>query len=89
LKIAFDENIPMAMVRVFQTFAGERQFQKASTNLTIQSAADYTPKPGDRDYVKGSDVPWVRRLAAAGGKVVISGNTDMMWKPHERLAFLK
>ena len=28
MKIAFDENVPPAMVRVFQTFASEKQLQK-------------------------------------------------------------
>jgi len=89
VKIAFDENIPIAMVKVFKAFAGEKQFQKISTNLSIESAKDYTPKPGDADYMPGNDAPWICRFAAAGGKVVISGNTDMMWKPHERLALLE
>jgi len=58
-------------------------------DLTIESAADYAPKPGDADYVKKSDVPWLRRFAAAGGKVVISGNTRMKKVPHERLALIE
>jgi hypothetical protein len=51
VKIAFDENIPMAMVRVFQTFATEKQLKKLTGNFTIESAKDYTPKPQDHDYL--------------------------------------
>ena len=76
MKIAFDENVPIAMVRVFQTFASERQLRKLSGSFEIKSAADYTPRPGDPDYVPRSDVPWLKRFAADGGKVIISGNTE-------------
>jgi hypothetical protein len=31
-------------------------------------------------------VPWLKRFAADGGKVVISGDTKMKSVPHERLA---
>jgi hypothetical protein len=71
LKVAFDENIPIALVRVFKQFANERQF-RFLTGLTIESAHDYTPVPGDADYQKNSDVPWVKRFAAAGGRVIIT-----------------
>jgi hypothetical protein len=77
------------MVRVFQTFATERQLRKLSGNFEIKSAADYTPRPGDHDYVPKSDVPWLKRFAADGGKVVISGNTEMRYVPHERLALIE
>lgn len=86
MKIAFDENIPIGMVRVFQTLARERQLRRAMGNFTIVSAAEYTPRPKDQDYVKGDDVPWLTRFARDGGKVVISGDRDMLDTPHERLA---
>jgi hypothetical protein len=89
LKIAFDENVPIALVRVFQTFASERQLRKISGNFEIRSAIDYTPRPGEPDHVPGSDVPWLKRFAADGGKVVISGNTEMKYVPHERLALIE
>lgn len=89
MKIAFDENIPIAMVRVFQTFANERQLKKLIGDFEIKSAADYTPKPGDLDYIPKSDVPWLKRFATDGGKVVISGDTDMKYEPHERLALIE
>ena len=88
MKVAFDENIPIAMVRVFHTFANEHQLRKLAGNVTIRSASDYTPKLGDHDYVSRNDEPWIKRFAADGGKVIISGNTRMMWVPHERLALL-
>jgi hypothetical protein len=89
LKVAFDEHIPLAMVRVFQLFASERSFQSLASGLIIESARDYAPRPGDADYMKGNDVPWIRRFAAAGGKVIISGDTKMMREDHERLALVE
>ncbi|MCP3397147.1 hypothetical protein [Bradyrhizobium sp. CCGB20] len=90
MKIAFDENVPIAMVRVFQTFANERQLQKLiSGKFEVESAKDYSPTKDDPDYVPHSDVPWVKRFAAAGGKAIISDNTDMKRQPHERLALIE
>jgi len=89
LKVAFDENVPAAMVRAFQAFANERQFRKITGDFEIKSAADYTPLPGDADYDPNNDVPWLKRFAADGGKVVISGNTNMRYVPHERLALIE
>jgi len=86
VKVAFDENVPIAMVRVFQALAAESQFQKLG--VTIQSAKDYTPKPSDLDYLPKNDTPWIKRFSTEGGKVVISGNARMMNIPHERLALL-
>lgn len=88
MKIAFDENVPLGMVRVFQTFAHERQLRKLTGNFEIKSAKDYTPRPGDADYVPGSDVPWLKRFADDDGKVVVSGNTQMRSVSHERLALI-
>jgi PIN like domain len=67
----------------------ERKLRHLSSGLTIQSSKDYAPNRGDPDYVKGSDVPWIRRFARAGGQIIISGDTDMMWEPHERLALIE
>jgi PIN like domain len=91
LKVAFDENIPIALVRVFQTFAKERQFQYLSKGLTItiESAKDYTPKPDEHDFDGNNDVPWIERFAASGGKVIISANTEMRNVAHERLALIE
>jgi hypothetical protein len=89
LKIAFDENVPIAMVKVFQTFASERQLKRKIGTFEITSATQYTPKPTDDDYLKKNDVPWIKRFAAAGGKVIISGDTEMRHVPHERLALIQ
>ena len=89
MKVAFDENIPIALVRVFKQFANERQFRFLTAGLTIESAHDYTPVPGDADYQKNSDVPWVKRFAAAGGRVIITGDTEMKNAAHERLALIE
>ena len=35
-----------------------------------------------------SDVPWVKRYAAAGGRIIISGDMSMASVPHERLALV-
>jgi PIN like domain len=86
LKVAFDEPVPVAMVRVFQALAEERKLKRLVGMLSVESAKDYAPHPGDPDYLKRSDVPWVRRFAAAGGKIIISGDTNMMKEDHERLA---
>jgi hypothetical protein len=88
VKVAFDQNVPIGVVKVLQTFANERQFRKISGNFIIKAAADYTPKPGDDDYRPKDDTPWLKRFADDGGKVVISGDVRMRSRPHERLALI-
>jgi hypothetical protein len=58
-------------------------------SFEIKSAKDYTPLPGDPDYLARNDVPWLKRFATDGGKVVISDNRDMKNVPHERLALVE
>lgn len=77
------------MVRAFQAFANEKQLRRECGSFEIKSAKDYTPKRGDADFSPRNDVPWLKRFAADGGKVVISGNTEMKNVPHERLALLE
>lgn len=77
------------MVRAFQTFAQERQLKNLTSGLTIQSSKDFSPEKGDADYVDGSDAPWIRRFSKEGGRVIISGDTNMLARPHERLALLE
>jgi hypothetical protein len=89
VKIAFDENVPMAMVKVFETFAKERQFKKLTGTFVIKSAKDYTPFKSDPDYQPSNDVPWIKRFYADGGRIIISGNTEMKSVPHERLALIE
>jgi hypothetical protein len=81
LKIAFDENIPVQMVRVFEVLGKEKRLKR--DGFEFVSAKDYAPKSTDSDYIRRSDVPWLTRFANAGGKVVVSGNTKMMDVPHE------
>ena len=84
MKIAFDENIPIQMVRVFQVLGQEKRFKR--DGFEFVSAKDYAPKPTDSDYVRKNDVPWLARFANDGGKIVVSGNTNMMDVPHEMQA---
>ena len=88
MKVAFDENVPIAMVRVFEALASQNQIQALVRDLEVFSAKDFTPRPGDADYSPRNDAPWVRRFAASGGRVIISGNTRMQRVPHERLAMV-
>lgn len=89
MKVVFDQNVPIGLVRVLQNFASEHQFRKISGDFTIKAAADYTPKRGDDDYRPKDDVPWLKRFADDGGKVVISGDVRMKTRPHERLALIE
>ncbi|MGY3496768.1 hypothetical protein ACVW1B_006187 [Bradyrhizobium sp. USDA 4502] len=77
------------MVKVFQTFANERQLKRKIGAFEITSAKQYTPKQADGDYLKKNDAPWIKRFADAGGKVIISGDTEMRYVPHERLALIQ
>lgn len=89
MKIAFDENTPAAMVRLFQGFQQERSLRDLATGITIGRAQDYYPTPDDPDFVSRSDAPWIRRFAAEGGRAVISADAAMRRKPHERLALVE
>jgi hypothetical protein len=85
LKVAFDEHVPPAFAKTFIALAKEPVIRRVSRDIVLESAADYTPKPKDADYIKGNDVPWLDRFAAAGGRAVISGDKKMREKPHEKL----
>lgn len=89
MKVAFDENMPAAMVRVFQGFQKEQALKDIAGGITIKKAQDYYPNIDDPDYVPKDDAPWIRRFAADGGKAIISGNTKMRKVPHERLALVQ
>ena len=95
MKIAFDENVLLGMVRVFRTLATERKmlWSVAPTKnpsdrgtWVIVSAKDYAPDPTDQDYASGSDAPRIDRFAKDGGEVIISGDTQIMERPHEVVA---
>ena len=83
MKIAFDENMPRALVRTFRTLARDKGFQRTFGKIQIVSAKDYTPKPDDEDYLPGNDVPWLTRYRKSRGRVFISGDTAMPDVPHE------
>ncbi len=76
MKIAFDENIPIQMVKVFQTLASD----EGVLNAKIVQAKKY--RPAD----ERGDEHWVRRFASDHGQVVISGGTKMRSRIHERAA---
>lgn len=88
MKIAFDEHVPAALVRTFQTLAEDKAFRRLFNNVKVVSSKDYNPSPRDLDYVKGrgSDAPWIRRFRKDGGKIILSGNTKMPSVPQELLA---
>lgn len=77
------------MVRVFRSFHQERSLKRIVQGVTLESAKDYTPSREDPDYEHKSDVPWIKRYAASGGRVIISGDVKMTTVPHERLALVQ
>jgi len=89
VKVAFDENMPAALVRTFQTLAADKGFKRLFRNVVIVTAKDYTPEPSDSDYMRKSDVPWLRRYRRDGGKIVVSGNTRMVRVPQELQALIE
>jgi hypothetical protein len=74
VKVAFDENIPPRMVRLFNEDAG------LSGGCEIVSAGDYRPVD------ERGDDNWIRRFAADGGNVIITGDTRIRARVHERAA---
>jgi hypothetical protein len=94
LKIAFDEHVPDGMCRVFDSLIAERKMRALvgargrgrNGGYTIVKSRDYNPTPGDQDYIKGSDAPWITKFAHDGGGILISGNVEMMRVPQEVIA---
>lgn len=86
MKLAFDEHIPPMMVKVFQDLASEPGLKRHLKSITIVKARDYAPAKDDPDYIRKSDVPWIRRYKADGGRLIVSGNTRMVEVPQELLA---
>lgn len=94
MKIAFDEHVPVGLVRVFETLAAERGMRRtvgatgrgSTGGLEVVSARTYAPDRLDSDFVAGSDVPWLERFATDGGTAIISGDSRMLEVPHEVLA---
>lgn len=86
MKIAFDENMPASVVVTLKTIGEQKGFKKHFQGIDIVRAKDYAPGFTDADYMRKSDVPWLRRYKADGGKVIISGDVSIPDKPHELLA---
>jgi len=76
VKVAFDENIPLVMVRVFESLAKHSDL----LNCEIHTAKQYAQKP------KEGDVPWIVRFKEAGGDVIISGDIRIRSNLHEQKA---
>jgi hypothetical protein len=77
LKIAFDENLPPAMVSIFQKLTKDDDL-----SVTIISARRYRPRS------ERGDQNWIRRFARAGGTVIISGDGRMRANLHEQSALM-
>jgi hypothetical protein len=84
VKVAFDEHVPIGMVKVFQGLSQDRRFRLHK--LSFVKARDYAPAKRDRDYVARSDVPWLERFTGDGGRAIISGNVEMLDNPFEMSA---
>lgn len=77
------------MVRVFQGFQKEKSLRHLAAGIEVGKAQDYYPDQNDPDYAVKNDAPWIRRFAAAGGKLVISSDTKMRRRSHERFALVQ
>jgi hypothetical protein len=87
VKVAFDEHVPIAMVKVMLDLAKEKAFFRRSKGIVLEKSRDYAPKKFDMDYKQGSDVSWIDRFASAGGRAIISGDVKMRReRKHEMLA---
>lgn len=75
MKVAFDENMPRALVSAFSGILKDQ-----IGDYEISSAQDYSDPP------QTTDVPWLKKFADAGGEVIITGDKKMRGKPHERKA---
>jgi hypothetical protein len=77
------------MAMVFKGLASQRGIQRLSPGLVIEKAKDYAPEPTDQDFIRRNDAPWIKRFAAAGGEVIISGDKRMRSVPAEREALVQ
>lgn len=75
MKIAFDEHIPPEMVIPVKGL-----LQKKVVGLEIVIARDYADPPAS------SDVPWLTKFAADGGRVVVTGDRTMRSRLDEQAA---
>lgn len=77
MKVAFDENVPQALVRVFQTLVSEGVI----CGIEFVSARQYVTSIG------AGDIPWLEAFAGDGGNIVISGDKRIRSNPYERQAY--
>lgn len=76
LKVALDEHVPNDVARALRALSGSDRLLRVS----IVSARQYAVPSA------ASDVPWLRRFAARGGNVVVSGDYRMRSRLHEQQA---
>jgi hypothetical protein len=74
LKIAFDEHIPPEMAGPVKALLED------GIELEIVLAKDYADPPAS------SDVPWLVKFAADGGRVVLTGDKEMRSRLDEQAA---
>lgn len=79
MKIAFDEHVPIQLAKAFKELDGENQILR----VDIVSAIEFSVPNAQ------SDVPWLQKFSASGGRAVISGDAKMRGKLHEQLALTK
>jgi hypothetical protein len=79
LKIALDENLPTAIVKMLAGLAKEDDSQ----GVTLVNAKKYRP------IDERGDGNWVRRFARARGSVVVTGDTKIRGNLHEQAAFFQ
>lgn len=79
MKIALDENLPIAIVKMLQGMAKEDDSQ----GVTLVSAKKYRP------IAERGDENWVRRFARARGSVVVTGDVRIRRDLHEQAAFFQ
>lgn len=75
MKVAFDENIPDALISALKA-----ALEGQSGDYEISSARAYANPPAE------TDVPWLKKFTDAGGEVVVTADKKIRGKPHERKA---
>ncbi len=74
MKIAFDEHIPPEMINPVQALLENK------SEIQVVRARDYAAPPAT------SDVPWLVKFAADGGRVVVTGDEAMRSRLDEQAA---
>lgn len=83
MKVAYDENMPSGLADTFEGLAKIKKIQHARHGLEFSQAKEYVPNLSSRNFIRGSDVPWLDSFAAKGGRAIISGDGKMRQRPHE------